>query len=369
MKMQVKTVVLQELLAKAMKGVGGNKMVDITMDIAIDLHEGKLTLRSTDGTNFLTVSVDGVQGDPFSIVIPADTFSKLVQKFSCEKVSLEVKDNYLEVSGNGIYKLKIPYDELGNPIKFPTYDFDEGAETVEVELNKVKRILNTNSKATAKTMDEPALTGYFFAENVITSDGYVVCCNAMPVIGDGKRKFLLPEQFLRLMLVSEAEKVRFSADEEGALLVRSNNFELFGYTLGGNTGVDLVGQYPYDAIMKYIQEDFGAECKVQKAALLEALSRLSLVVGDYDKNEVNLDFTKTGIVISNKTASGTETVLYSGVKEYKPFKCVIDIEELKTQVQVQNVEDVTLYYGHPSAIRMTDGKMSQVVSLVDDSEE
>lgn len=363
MKLQVKTAALQELLSKVKKGVGGNKLIAITTMIRLKLEGKTLTAYSTDATNFLKVSIGVSAEGEFDQVLNADSFISLLAKFTCENTEIECKENYVEVRGNGIYKMQIPVDENGNYIKWPEYGFQSDSEPIKVEISKIKRVLATNSKALARTMEEPCLTGYFFSDKVITSDSYVVVVNDLNVFGG--KKLLMTESYLRLMVASEAEALTFQ-EEGGVLLSKCDGFELFGRVLGGASGKDYLGQFPEEPINRYIQEDFGAECKVSKSGLLEALARIQLFVGPYDKNKVTLTFSKTGIQIQNKAESGSELVKYAGVKEFKPFTCGIDVEILKTQVSAQNVEDVTLYYGHETAIKFTDGNMTQVVSLLED---
>ena len=123
MKVRLNTLVLQALMDKAIKGASQNKMIPLTSLLEIELKEGALTLTTTDATNTLKVFAKGIKGDDFRVVVPADLFHKLVSKVTTEHIILELKENSLEVVGNGTYQLDLLLDEDGTLVKFPEYEF------------------------------------------------------------------------------------------------------------------------------------------------------------------------------------------------------------------------------------------------------
>ena len=101
MKLTVNTQTLQTMVVKSMKGASCNKMIPLTSLMAIELKDNRLSLITTDATNYLYVSETKVEGDDFYVVVQADMFSKLISRLTCEKVKLELSDNVLKVKGNG----------------------------------------------------------------------------------------------------------------------------------------------------------------------------------------------------------------------------------------------------------------------------
>ena len=61
----------------------------------------------------------GTKGDDFRVVVPADLFYKLASKVTTEHITLELKENSLEVVGTGTYQLDLLLDEDGNLGKIP----------------------------------------------------------------------------------------------------------------------------------------------------------------------------------------------------------------------------------------------------------
>ena len=55
MKLRLETIVLQEMVAKAVKGAANNKMIPITSLMAIELKDNRLVITTTDASNTLKI--------------------------------------------------------------------------------------------------------------------------------------------------------------------------------------------------------------------------------------------------------------------------------------------------------------------------
>lgn len=356
MKLKLKTLKLQEMVSKAIKGASNNKMIPITGLMAIVLKKGVLTLITTDATNTLKVMEKNIEGDDFYVVVQADIFSKLVAKITTETITLTLKENSLEVKGNGTYSIELPLDEEGQLIKFPEYKFDTKVEKSEINLSTVKVLLNANKAALAQTMEVPCLTGYYFDDKVFTTDSFKVCSTDIKMFPD---KVLLPAELMDLLALMDEEKITVQVSGN-KILFSTNNVIVFGSQLEG------IEDYPSEAIDAYLETEFKSVCKLPKGAVLNLLDRLALFVATYDKNGVYLTFNNEGVLFSSKKSNGTELIKYQGSENFQPFTCCADIELLKSQISAQDGEVVELWYGHEKAIKMTSGKITQIVALLED---
>lgn len=362
MKLRIKTTVIQGLLSKALRGMGNNKMIPITTFIGMELKDNIFTLHTMDGTNYLDVICPTkIEGEDFRIVLTADQIGKLIAKTTSEYIEMEVTEDYLAFKGNGDYRIEIPMDE-GEFITFPRMpSVPEGVKEQEVHVSTIKKVLATNSKAVARTLEEPVYTGYLFADKVITTDSYVVCVNDIKVLDDKK---LLTEAFLNLLTLCDSEKITLKYSDDGQLWASGGTVRIYGNVLEDSTGEDYLESYPYDAVMSFVEEDFGSMCEISRGKLDSILDRLSLFITPYDKNGLDFHFTKQGLVVSSKSGTGTEIVPFLKSENFKEFECQLDIETLKSQLSAQDGETVVMYYGHENAIKMVNGKVIQVVSLL-----
>lgn len=356
MKLKLKTLKLQEMVSKSIKGASNNKMIPITGLMAIVLKKGVLTLITTDATNTLKVMEKDIEGDDFYVVVQTDIFSKLVAKTTVETIVLTLKENSLEVKGNGTYSIELPLDEEGQLIKFPEYKFDDKTEKSVINLSTIKVLLNANKAALAETMEVPCLTGYYFDDKVITTDTFKVCSNDIKVFPS---KVLLPSELVELLAIMDEEKITIQISGN-KILFTTGNVIVFGTELDG------IEDYPAEAIDAYLETEFTSVCKLPKGALLNVLDRLALFVATYDKNGVYLTFTNEGLMFSSKRSNGTELIKYQGSENFQTFTCCADIELLKSQIAAQEGEVVELWYGHEKAIKMTSGKITQIVALLED---
>jgi DNA polymerase III sliding clamp (beta) subunit (PCNA family) len=356
MKLKLKTVKLQEVISKAVKGASNNKMIPITSLLCLELKDNTLTVTTTDATNYLKIISNKVEGEDFYIVVQSEIFSKLVSKISVEYINLELKDNSLEIIGNGTYQIELPLDEEGKLIRFPEYKFDTTVESKEINLSTMKMILNTNKAAVAQTMEVPCLTGYYFGADVITTDSFKVCAIDVDVF---KTSILLSPELISILDVFSDEKITVQQNDS-KILFTTDNAIAYGSQLDG------IADYPYEAIQAYLNTKFTSSCKLIRGVLLNVLERLSLFVSPYDKNGLYLTFTTEGIMISSKKSNGTELIKYQGSENFKPFTCSIDIEMLTSQIAALDSDHIELWYDNDKAIKITTDRSTQIIALLED---
>lgn len=358
MELKIKTETLQNMVSKSIQCVSNNKLIPITSLMNIRISNNRLTLTTTDATNYFYVTSDDkfdCEDVEFSIL--ADTFAKLIQKTTSTDVVLSVKDNIFEVRGNGTYKIEMPLDENGQVIKFPNKLPDmQPPITGEIKLTTVNSILNYNKSSLAISMEVPALTNYYCGDKVVTSDSTKVCSYDIKVFGD--RKLLITPKFMELMGVMSEETINFYISDDDELLCWDKSESIYAPLTEGIEG------FPIDALMGLIDSEFKSNCKMSRITVSEVLDRLSLFVSPYDEKAIVLTFTKDGLMFSSKKSSGTELVPYISSENFTEFRCLIDIDMLKSQIATQNSDNIEMYYGLPMAVKMVSNNVTQIVALM-----
>ena len=362
MKLTVKTEKLKEMVSRVVKGVGNNKLIPLTSLMAIELKDSTLTLISTDATNYLYISEDHVVGEDFCAVVDANTFSKLVSKMTCENITFEVKEQALEVRGNGTYKIELPLDENGEYIKYPDpvakLDLSRAYETV-INRTTIQVILETIKPALAITLENPCYTGYYMGDSVVATDTYKIANMGIKVFDTPR---LISAEMLDLLAVMTAEKISVYTMEND-IVFSSNDCIVVGKLMEG------MEDFAIDPIMGLVNTEFNSSCSIPKSALLQLLDRLALFVGPYDKNAIHLTFTSNGSQVSSKATNGIELIQYVSSSNFRDFTCAIDIQMLIQEVKAISNDVIELYYGEDNAIKMTDGNITIVVALLEDNME
>lgn len=358
MKLTINTIKLQEMVSKAIKGASSNKMIPLTGLISIKLNSGELCLTTTDATNYLYIREQKVVGDDFEVVVPIETFSKLVAKMTSENITLESAENSLIVKGNGTYNLELPVDENGDAIKFPeAYPAETIWERIDsINLSTIKTILASVKPALATSLEVPCYTGYYVGDKVVATDTYKITGLNINLFD---RNVLVSPEMMNLLDVIDTENIL--VDISGDLVAfTTDTCSVYGHLMEG------IEDYSIGAINGLLEQEFGSMCKLPKNEVLGVLDRISLFVGNYDKGAIKLTFTRDGLQIESRTSNGIETIPYTDSKNYTDYVCTIDVEMLKSQVKAQAGDLIELWYGEDNAIKLVDGNITSIVALLED---
>lgn len=359
--MKVVTSRMKDAVNKAIKGAGFNNLIPITSMIGIKLSDGKLRLLTTDMTNTLCIIIDKVAGDDMDITVDADKFGKLIAKTTSEDIGLAVNEDVLYVKGNGAYKIPLISDEEGL-ISFPDVNLMEDIKTTDckTKLSSVMQAYNINKSALAKTLENPALTGYYCGENVISTDANVITFNGFKMF-DCEQPILISAQQMQLLTLNTSEDIDVFIDDNTIQFV-TEDVIIDGALMEG------IEDFPASEVNAYLDEAFTSSCKVPKDLLLSVLDRLALFIEPYDKNGAYFTFCKRGITIHSKKDASTETINYVESKDFAPFVCCVDIPMLKEQLQANPDDTVKICYGNENALKIESGKVTQVIALLEDEE-
>ena len=360
MKLSIKTVVLQKMVSKAIKGASQNKLIPLTSLMAIQLKKKTLTLITTDASNYLYIVQGKVTGSDFYVVVYVDQFSKLVSKLTSENVTLELEDNVLNVTANGNYKIELPLDENGELIKYPNplADMKLDSDPYSVNLATIKTILNTNKVALAVTMEEPEYTGYYVGDKVVSTDTFKICGLNTKLFDE---PVLIAPETMNLLDVITADKISVYIQED-TLVFKTDNCIVYGHKMEG------LEDYAIDAINGLLDEEFESSCKISRNDMLALLDRISLFVGAYDNKCITLTFTEQGIDVSSKQSNGIESIKYIESNNFKPYTCKLDITMFTEQVKANECEHINLQYGNEQSVKMVDGNVTQVVALLNEDQ-
>lgn len=354
MKLTVNTIQLQNAVAKATKCSGFNKLLPITGMMGIKFTGTELVFTTTDGTNFLYITLDVGSSEAFDVTVDAEIFSKLVSKLTSEQITLEVTDSYLLVSGNGDYKLSLQLNDDGNNLVYPDPLKDVPVEISDLKISKVVIDMMLNAlKPSLSQVVGSVYTNYYVGKVLATTDKVMLGIFDDKVIDDD---LLFSRSFVDLLgLATDDVAFELSGDY---MIARCDDMTLCAKKS------DNVTEYNVEGLNKMLGFEFDAYCKVNKSALLATLERLAIFVGQYDDSAINIHFTNTGMELSSLNSSGVETVDFMEVKNAKDMTIKINILRLIIQLKAYASDSVDIYYGNEKLIKLNDGKLTQVIALI-----
>lgn len=357
MQLQIKTDILKDMVSRAIKGAGCNKLIPLTSMMSIELKAGTLILHTTDMTNHLYIKTSNIAGDDFYVTIQVEQFSKLISKLTCENVELELKSNALEVRGNGRYSIELPLDENGELIQFPDPAAKSDLPVIKtIDLAIVKSILNVAKPSLAVTLEVPCYTGYYVGDSVMTTNRAIVCNIDMNLLGT---PVLISSEMMDLLDIMEYEKIEVRLEGE-IIQFSTPDCVVYGYLMND------IDSYAVKDINSFLQtsREMDSFCKVSKSAMLALLDRIALFTQEYDNRAIQLTFTPQGINISSKKTDGTETIEYVESQNFKPFTVLMNVDSFITQIKAYPLDALEIHYGNPMFITLNHNKTTQILSLL-----
>lgn len=361
---KIKTTKLQQMLSKVTKCSSNNKLFPITTLIGLSTENDKLMLTTTDGSNYMRMFTSDVEITPKddevnSAVVSVDVFNKLITKTTNDYTKLSLYSNEVIVNANGKYSIPVQTED-DEVIHYPFPELtDDPTTTYEVELSTVKKVIANVKASLATTLEIPALTGYYSTENsVIGSDTFTV---ANYDIGLSDTATLYTPKFLELTASLPGDKITIEKFTPNYLQIKSDSITIIG------TYMNEIEDYPIDAINQFISLSFTNKVELDKTALIDVLDRLSIFVSDYDNRAIYMEFNSNGCTIYNKRDSAKENLTYASADISDVFKCLIDVEILKAQINEFPTGNVCIEYdvGSP-AIKISSEHITKVIALIDD---
>lgn len=362
MKLVINTEVLKSMVSKVEKGASNNKLLPVTGFLGIKYVDGTLSLTTTDATNYVcaTEKLSEQSADEIDISVYVDKFSKLIARMTCDLVYLEVVENYLEITGNGKYKIELPYDEVGNVVKFPNPQSKLNAdvvETGEVGTALIKQIINSVRPSLAVTPEVPCYMNYYLADKVIGTDTYTIAGLNMKVFESPR---LISAELMNLLTVTSGVKYAYTIYANGAIKFVADDCEIIGKCADG------LAEYAIGPISKLLELDVNSKCEISKDEILQLLDRITLFVHPYDKNGVRLTFTEDALLVESYSVSGAERIEYQSASNVAPATYMIDVEVLQAQIKASLGNNVEMYWGDSSAIKLSSGNLTQILALLNE---
>lgn len=359
MEFTINTTLLQSMLARALKGVGNNKLIPLTSMIAIEIKNNELRLTTTDGTNYLYITHEYIYDGKFNVVVDAEFLGRLIARTTSETITFKLADT-LEIIGNGTYNIELMLDENGEPVKFP----DPAAELNDLKdggaINKalISAILLSLKPALAVTLEQPELTGYYSADKIVASDGFKIAYMKADML---KEPRLISAETMNLLEVMPEDKISIGLVDD-VMLFTSKDCALY------SKAMQYIDDYSIDAMTSYVEREFDARCRISRDSLLSLLERLSLFVTAYDDNAISLVFTDKGLQVSSKSANAVELIPYKESEKHIDYSCEADVKMFMEQIKACASDVVDIEYGDESALKFVDGNTIQICALYSDED-
>lgn len=351
--MKINTNKLRNMLGHITK-VKANPLLEISNYIQLVCDkDGSMRINATDGDNHITVFEDGEYDESIDYIVKTDQFVSLINKTTTENVTLTAKENYLEVKGNGTYKVELVQGEIYPDHKIET----NGALKIDdcVAYN-LKHGLNVGKNVKSQTAADGCLFGYLFRNNhIITADAIKVNASDFDCQG---LEVLIPPSLANLVQTLSSEKVNIIHDvNNNSIMFKSTNIVISGTLMEG------VEEYP-ESILPMIEETQPSLCVVDTQEFLKALNRIGLFIDIYDMNTLQIAF--VGDLITLQTVGGSvESITTKDSPRHEDIVYEVNIKYLQDLVSSVDSPTIDIEYGNPDLIKIVSDKDQMLLSTLD----
>lgn len=339
MSMKFKTQDLMDAVGQ-LNRLSASKLLEITRYWYIQGYDGVVTFTGYDGSNWLRYTLEA-EGE-IDVIIKAEQFGKLIEKTTVDTVTLTPKGEYLEVKGNGTYKVDI----VTGDEDYPSFD-DKLPEELDEGLAKLLKsslfynVANVNDSAVSKSNADGVYTGYLLDHNqAITSDIIRVCLNPIQDIGT---KLLIPAPLMRLLASITEDKLYLWTFDDEYIYVSTSTIEIYGRIMEG------MEDYQDMSIMD--SQEFDGKATLPTAEIQSILERLTLFMTAFDKGTVHLDFGPKQLAIIT-TKGSKELVKYTKLEEGTDFSCKINSLLLRDILATVSEDHFDIHFGNELCLKI-----------------
>ncbi len=358
MRVEFKTNNLVDLVSKAYKGVGNNKLIPITSLIGLQFSSDGFYVRSYDGLNEVVIKDASIKRDYElqyeEVVVNANILKSLLDKITTENIYLELTPNKLIITGNGEYFLDIVYDE-NVPLTMKRLDFnDYGSETYNIKKSDLLVAVTNNEASVDLNNQIICETGALFSKKLITTDEILATLTDVELVKD--KKFLFSYSTLHLVDIFNKDELIFK--------VNGNTFKLtdgINYIVGNFVqGLD---EYPEESLLGLVGEDVSC-VGIKTQELIDSLNRLSIFVKAFDKDDLNMILEKNTLTLKTNLSNAVEVLKVCGEPvEYKEFN--VSLTKFLGQLSHIVEEEILLRYNSETFIRFDTANSIYLIAEVE----
>lgn len=367
--MIVRTDEIKDVCNKILFAVDSDELSIVTETLSLKAYGGYLNLAVTNREYYVNVPVKIVEDIEFSATVGATIFLKLISQITTDTIELTTDDTTLYVKGNGSYKLPLIYD--GSVLlELPKIDVENVTATADVSGDLLNSILTYNGKELSKSdmITRPVQRLYYIDNEGAITFTKSACVNKFNLPCDVR--ILLNPKIVKLFKLFKNESVKFSlghTDIGGSLQTRVSfcSDSLFINAILSASD-DMIDTVPVEAIRKRAYGDYSYSANVNKDALSQALSRISLLslTKSCPKPYSRFTFSSDKVVISDTDMNNFETVYYNNSIQDCSFETTLDLNDIKTTLDSCTEPYINIKFGDEQAVVVVRNNIHNVIPTI-----
>lgn len=304
MKITVQTDNLQKKLSIANRAISTKTDLPILQHMFLDARGDKVTIRATDLEIGIETYLPAEIHEEGSVLLPAKTFSELINSFPQESITLETTEKGLVVISK---RSKSVFQTLSSE-EFPRLFEEKGTVLAELASKDLKSDFGCVIFSASTESTRPALSGVLVRKEgsegflLVATDGYRLSLKHTTTgqqtsVDDTNAEtgLILPAKVFRevLGLKEVGEKIK-------VFIAKQSNQIMFEY--GETLIIGRLIEAEFPAYERIIPSDFSLVVSFDREELLKAVKICAIFARD-TANIIKLSFKENGILVSSSASS------------------------------------------------------------------
>ena len=347
---------IQPICNIIVNAVDANQLSTLTETLELKVENQMLYLGVTNKEYYVQAKINLGEDVDFHATVNAKLFLKLINQITTDTIEFNIKDNILEIKGNGKYKLPLIYDN-DKLLELPQIIINN----VTTEFNINSEILNSILKYNSKELVNKAIIAqevqklYYVDEQGCITFTSGACVNNFTL--EKPVKLLFNDRLVKLFKLFKTGNVHFSLGYDALTeeiiqpKVKFENDTIKIVAILNNDS--LINSVPVEAIRKRANDIYDYSVSLNRFALIEALNRL-LLFASVEKNIKTYSifkFESDKVTIYGSDNENNEPLYYmNDTTVTEPYEALIDLIDLKTTLDNCNDEYITMRFGNHQAI-------------------
>ncbi len=304
---------LEKVLQGAENFVGKNLDLEVLSCIFLEAEKGFLKVESTNIDTSFYSEIPVVSESDGKVAVIGDIFYKTISAIKDDEISLELKDNVLEIkSKNSTVELNtINHEDFPRVMKIENQDDSELEKQIEIESKDFLDGLNATFYAASKSNIKPELSSIFIKGeedriNFVATDGYRLAEKSFVFSNDSKEEFsvLLPgdsvSPIVKVLSLMENGKIEVYF-YKSQIFLKNDDFVIFSRLTDGD----------YVDYKKLIPDDTATSAIILKQDFLDSLKLINIYSDDF--NQIKITIKDKKITLRTKNNYGENEVVVDGV--------------------------------------------------------
>ena len=372
--MILKTESLKDVCSKILAAVDSNEISVITETLELKTVDNILYISVTNKEYFAKVKLNvvGAEND-FHATVNANLFLKLISQMTADNIELVVKDTYLNIKGNGSYKLPLIIDNT-NLLELPTIEINNPTNSFDIDGEILNSILYYNSKELTKGVISKPVQKMYYVDNegaITFTSGACVNSFTLP----SPIKILLNNRLVKLFKLFKSEAVKFTIGYDALtddIIQTKVRFESSDISITAILSCDdsMLNSVPAAAIRRRANNTYPYSVNINRDALIQALNRLLLFSSGIGSKEIvkpygTFEFSANSMTIYDVKKENKEIINYTNnVAIEDTYELIIDLTDLKSTLEICTEPYLNMHFGDGQAVVIARGSIKNVIPQV-----